>query len=371
MHVGMVAFTDLRYDYRIFREARCLVEAGHRVTLISSLFHRGPVPAWDGVVTRGIPIDRRRSLRLSYPAFWRQATRQLAAAAPEVCHAHDLDALLPAMRVARQRCLPLIYDSHELWTEQSSLRGRPHIRAIWMLLERFLIRSVDQTITVSQSIADELQQRYGLAQVCLVRNLPPYQPPVSSHRLRDALRLDPARPVVLYQGGFLPGNGLPELIQAAPGFGDAALVLLGDGPEEDRLRRLVEAHRLGEAVYFHPRVPFAELHACTCSADLGVCLFTGTARSSAYALPNKLFEYLMAGLPVLASDLPEMRRVVLEAEAGLVVNPLDGSGIARAVVEMLADQDRRVRWRQAALAAARQYCWEAEAQRLTALYASL
>lgn len=371
MHVGMVAFTDLRYDYRIFREARCLADAGHRVTLVSSLFHRGPAPAWEGVVTRGIPVDRNRSLRLTYPDFWRQAAGKLAQAAPEVCHAHDLDALLPAARVARQRRVPLVYDSHELWTEQSSLLGRPHIRAIWRLLERYLIRSVDRTITVSQPIADELRQRYGLTQVCLVRNLPPYRAPVSSNLLRDALGLPPTRPVVLYQGGFLTDNGLSELILSAPNFGSAALVLLGDGPEESRLRHLVAARHLEGLVYFHPRVPFADLHAYTCSADLGLCLIKGTSRSFAYSLPNKLFEYLMAGLPVLASDLPEMRRVVQDSAAGMVVDPMDGAQVAQAVVEMLADPVRRAQWRQAALTAAQHYCWETESQRLIDLYASL
>ncbi len=368
MHIGMVAFTDLRYDFRIYREATALAAAGHRVSVVASLFHAGPSPAWEGITIVGLPVNRARSLRHTYPSFWRRATQALKTVAPTAVHGHDLDALWPAARVAQQLRAPLVYDSHELWTEQSSLLGRPHVRAFWRLLERRLIRTADHTITVSQPIADELQRRYRLRAVGVIRNLPPYRAPLAGDPLRPALGLAPSRPVVLYQGGFLTENGLAEVIAAAPGFGDAALVLLGDGPDEDRLRRLVAQAGLEQRVLFHPRVPFAALHAYTCAADVGLCLIKGTCRSFAYSLPNKLFEYLMAGLPVLASDLPEMGRVVTEAQVGLVVDPLDPQQVAHGVRALLADPGQRARWRLAALAAARRFCWEEEAHQLLALY---
>jgi glycosyltransferase involved in cell wall biosynthesis len=148
-------------------------------------------------------------------------------------------------------------------------------------------------------------------------------------------------------------------------------VLLGSGPREAALKEQVRSRNLGDRVYFLPRVPFGELHSYTCSADLGLCLIKGAGRSFYHSLPNKLFEYLMAGLPVLASDFPEMRAVVEESGAGLVANPQDLRDVREKVRAVLTDPLRRRTYGQAALAAARHYNWEQEAPRLLALYAGL
>lgn len=372
MHICMVVFGDLRFDYRVFREAQCLSQAGHRVSIVSSSFDPSPLQGWEGIDLHLIPIDRSRSLRILYPAFWRQARPLLLAMRADVYHAHDLDALWPAAAAAKQRDVPLVYDSHEFWIEQSSLVDRPLIRHFWALLERRLIRQVHRTITVGTSIARSLQERYGLDQVTVVRNLPLYRPPVESNRIRSELGLAAGRPVVLYQGGFLTDNGLAEQIEALAGLDeDLALVLIGDGPTEGALKELVRRQNLEGRVYFIPRVPFAELHSYTCSADLGLCLIKGTGKSFYYSLPNKLFEYLMAGLPVLASSFPDMRAVVEESGAGLVVNPQDLRDIREKVQCFFADPSRLQTYRQAALAAAQRYNWEQEAPRLLSLYANL
>lgn len=372
MHICMAVFGDLRFDYRVFREAQCLRQAGHRVSIVSSSFDAAPLMGWEGIELHLVPVDRSRSLRVLYPAFWKQARPLLLAARADAYHAHDLDALWPAAAAAKQLDVPLIYDSHEFWTEQSSLVGRPLIRHFWSLLERRLIRQVHRTITVGTSIAESLQERYGLDHVTVVRNLPLYRPPVESDRIRSELGLAEGRPVVLYQGGFLTGNGLSEQIEALAGLDqDLALVLIGDGPREAALKEQVRQQQLGGRVYFISRVPFAELHSYTCSADLGLCLIKGTGRSFYYSLPNKLFEYLMAGLPVVASDFPDMRAVVEQSGAGLVANPVHPGDIRAKVGSMLADPSGRRAYRQAALAAAQRFNWEQEGPLLVSLYASL
>lgn len=372
MHISMAVFGDLRFDYRVFREAQCLCQAGHRVSIVSSAFDPAPLQGWGKVELHLIPIDRSGSLRLTYPHFWRQARKLLLAARADAYHAHDLDALWPAAAAARRFDVPLIYDSHEYWTEQSSLVTRPAIRHFWALLESRLIRRVHRTIAVSTSIARSLQEQYGLEEVVVVRNLPLYRSPVPSDRIRAELGLAADRRVVLYQGGFLTDNGLAEQIDAFGGLGeDLAFVLVGDGPRETALKAQVRERGLGDRVYFIPRVPFAELHSYTCSADLGLCLIKGTGRSFYYSLPNKLFEYLMAGLPVLASDFPDMRAVIEESAAGLVANPNDPEEIRAQIQGFFADPARAPAYRQAALAAARRYNWEQEAPRLLAVYAGL
>ena len=372
MHIAMALFGDLRFDYRVFREATSLQQAGHKVSIVCSTFHAGPITGWDNFDIYPIPVDRNLSLRLLYPTFWRQARQHLSSINVDAYHAHDLDTLLPAARAARQRDVPLIYDSHELWTEQSSLEKRPFIRFFWQEMEKRLITRVHRTISVSPSIAQILQKRYCLDhEVVLLRNLPLYQTPEDNDQIRTQLGLAKDQSIVLYQGGFLTGNGLTEQIQAIAGVDEAVLVLLGDGPTEDILKDQVRKSGLERKVYFIPRVPFAQLHRYSCSATIGLCLIKGSGLSFYYSLPNKLFEYMMAGLPVLASDFPDMRTVITQTNAGALANPQDITAIRNQLNTMLADSQGLQRTRKAALKAAQRYSWEQEAPNLTQLYTSL
>lgn len=374
MHICMVVFGDLPYDFRVYRQARALADAGNRVSLVASDFASAPLPdSWADFDLHLIPIDRQRSLRYSYPHFWQRAAHQACALSADVYHAHDLDALWPAARAARQLRVPLVYDSHELFARQSSLVGRPVVRGFWEFCERRLLRRVHRVLTVSDAIALDLQRRYGLVDTpAVIRNLPPWRQPVADPRLRCALGLcgDP-EPLALYQGGFLTDNGLAEVIDAMRYIDVGRLVLLGGGPTEAALRAQVAAAELADRVRFLPKVPFPELHEWTCGADVGVCVIKPTGDSFMWSLPNKLFEYFIAGLPVLAGDTPQIRQVITDTGAGVVADARDPRAIAGALRSLFDDTDLRRQLSTAAQVAARRYCWEQEAPRLLALYASL
>ena len=370
MRICMVAFTDLNFDYRIYREATSLRRAGHQVVIVASSFKPTPLKGWDDFEIHSIPLDRSRSLRRLYPLFWQRAYPLLIATHPDSYHAHDLDSLWPAVRAAQRLDLPIVYDAHEFWTEQSSLVNRPLMRSCWSLLERRLIRRVDRVITVSGSIAQSLKERYRLDEVVVLRNLPLFRHKVQSNLIRGTLDLPDDRPIVLYQGGFLTENGLREQIEAAAGLA-AALVLIGDGPSEQALRNQVCAAGLDDRVYFIPRVPFHQLHNYTCSADLGLCLIKGTGKSFYYSLPNKLFEYMMAGLPILASNFPEMQRIVRETRTGVTVDPTNIVAIREQITAFLDNAEQREACAKASLQAAQHYNWEREAAQLTQLYETL
>ena len=129
--------------------------------------------------------------------------------------------------------------------------------------------------------------------------------------------------------------------------------MIGDGRCEAALKAQVQQAGLKEKVYFIPRVPFGELHNYTCAADLGLCLIKGTGKSFYYSMPNKMFEYMMAGLPVLASDFPEMRSVVQASGAGQVVDPQNIEAIRQCIQGLLDEPTRIQQYGEAALRAAR------------------
>ena len=370
----MVVFGDLPFDFRVYREAKTLADAGNEISLVASDFGSAPLPqAWSDFDLQLIPINRQHSLRRSYPRFWRLASVRALALSADVYHAHDLDALWPAVRAARRLKVPLIYDSHELFARQSSLVDRATVRKFWEWWEQRLLRRVDRVMTVSDTIAEDLRQRYGLAKTpAVIRNLPPWREPVRDRRLRRALGLlDDHEPLALYQGGFLTDNGLSEVIDAMRGVTVGRLVLLGGGPTEPALRAQVAAAGLTDRVRFLPKVPFPELHEWTCGADVGICVIKPTGDSFTWSLPNKLFEYFIAGLPVLAGDTPQIRQVIEATGAGALTNPSDPAAISMALRSLFDDGGLRIRMGSAAREAARLYCWEQEAPRLLALYASL
>ena len=156
-----------------------------------------------------------------------------------------------------------------------------------------------------------------------------------------------------------------------PDVEGAALVFLGEGP----LQPVLEAHvrRLGleQRVRFLPMVPPDELLRATASADVGACLIEGITLSLRLALPNKLFEYLMAGLPVLASDLPELRRVVAGYDVGLLVDWQDQAALVRALRDMVEHPERRARWASHAPRVLETFNWEAASERLQRIYRDL
>lgn len=373
MRVCMVVFGDLAFDFRVFREACALSDAGHEVAIVTSHFGGSLPSVWKRFRIRSIPIDRGRSLRRSYPVFWRHALAAASDERAEVYHAHDLDALWPACRAATRLRAALVYDSHELFTGQSSLVNRPLVRGFWRHMEGWLISRVDRVVTVSLGIARQLAVTYRLVrEPAVVRNLPPLRDPVRSERLRMSLGLSgDGLPLALYQGGFLVDNGLREVIEGMGRVHSGRLALMGSGPTESGLRCQVAMSGLQDRVRFLARVPFPDLHEHTCGADIGLCVIRPSGSSFSLSLPNKLFEYFMAGIPVLAGDTPEIRAVIEQTGAGVLVDPLDPGAIGSALESLLAEAPRREALARAARSAARRYCWEQEAPRLLEVYRSL
>lgn len=289
---------------------------------------------------------------------------------PDAVHAHDVNTLPVAAAVARAGRAFLVYDAHELYTEIGTLS--PRERAVWHWTERNLIARAAHVITVCESIADELAKRYGIGRPEVLLNCPP-RPSVPVTRdgghLRRRVGLDDStEPIVLYQGGFHPHRGLEELIDAVPHMERGVLVLMGWGVMEERLSQLVAARGLDSRVRLTGPVPQDELLQYTVDADVGVIPYQSVGLNNYYTTPNKLFEYIAAGVPVAGSRFPELIRFVEGLGVGRTFDPRDPHDIAAAINDVLGDEEAHAAMRERARAAATRLTWEEQVPPLLSIY---
>lgn len=292
--------------------------------------------------------------------FWRLSTQHVQKLSPDLVVSSDLPGLVGANLGARRLGRPHLHDCHELYLESTSFKG--YEKRLLRPIEAWFMRRADSVVVVNETIRGEYRKRYGVEGVVL-RNCGPAVPqtirdhPVDLHGL---LGLPLGAPIVLYQGGLAVGRGLDVLIAAAAKFPEGVhTVLVGSGQQREELGRQVEKLCLGDNVHFIPAVLPHELPAYTAAASVGVIPYQPVSTNNFMALPNKVFEYTGAGVPFVASDLPELRRIAEEAGCAEVYGPFDPHGLATAVTKILAAPDHET-YRRAAATFGQHNTWESE-----------
>ena len=260
-------------------------------------------------------------------------------------HASDLF-VLPALASAAEVHLGrLTFDSRELYPHVGATRGKPWASWFWGMIERRYIRRADRVFTVNDSIADRLAETYRIDRPVVVPNVPqPRRSGGASTYLRDYFGIPDDTLLLLAQGYIKPGRGFEAAVRALKHVEGPHLVFLGDGPLRERLSSMAGEAGLYERVHFHPAVPPGDLLDVTASADVGLCLIEPLTESLRLSLPNKLFEYLAAGIPVVGTRLPEIRRVIEEYDVGATVDDLRPESIAAALQRVIVSPDLLHRW---------------------------
>ncbi|MGC5584920.1 glycosyltransferase [Ornithinimicrobium sp. W1679] len=311
-----------------------------------------------------------QTVRLGH--WWYGVVRASRELRPDVVHANDANTLVPALLTTVGTPGLVVYDSHELWRRRNTRQDRWLAPAVDAVVETVGARLAAGVITVSPSIAAWLQRHYRLADTpTLVRNVPTARPTPSPEegRLRELAGLGPADRVVSYTGSITTGRGLEETVEALALLEeDVHLVLLGYGAPQYVTRLLRQARAAGVAHRMHlvGSVPSAQVPQTLADADVAVVYVRPICLSYLYSLPNKLFESIHAGLPIVAADLPDTAEVVRRHGVGEVFDARTPADLAAAIRAVLADPGH---YRRAAVTAARELTWEHEAERMIALYA--
>ena len=281
-----------------------------------------------------------------------------------------------ALGLGRRQRIPVVYDARDIYLDAGNLaRLSGPMRWLVGRAEQGWARGANRVITVNRPYAEVMAGRWGVELPLIVMNCSyRYQPPSPrGRRFHDTLGLDPATRVVVYQGGFSRDRGIEQLIAAIPDVPGATLVLLGYGSLQGELERVAADPATGGRVRVMAAVPPTELLDWIASADVVAMPIQPTTLNHRLTTPNKLFEALAAGVPVVASDLPGMAPIVRETACGLLVDPTDRAAIAAALREVLDTPAAEMAdWRARCSAAAREtYNWERQLDGLLAEYTRL
>lgn len=279
---------------------------------------------------------------LRYMEFLMRAARVLAGLRADVIVGHDVT-VMPAVLVARWvRHAAVVYHAHELWSEASE--DNAPLRSLWRRVERWVVRSADRVVAPEPHRAVILHEEYGARQLpVLVRNVPPATedaPRSDGATLHALLGLAVDAQVVVYQGLVAASRCLEEAADALALLpAQVHLVVIGGGEERTRARLAAHATHAAGRLHLVPHVERAALAPLTASAQVGLLLYRNDGRNNYYAAPNKLYEYLFAGLPVVASDFPGLHAIVVEGGFGACADPVDARAIASAIGKALQVAD--------------------------------
>lgn len=313
---------------------------------------------------------------VSLLSYWARAARAAHEFRPDVIHANDANTLVPAAAVkllSRGR-VAIVYDSHELWRHRNVDRTPVIGPALDAVMEGLGIRAADAVLTVSPSIVHHLQRTYSLPVApALVRNVPAAAPipSTSDGVLRERAGLGEEDKVIAYGGRITAARGIEETIAALPHLpATVHFVLLGYGEDADleRVHRTAASAGVSERVHLVGAVAPDAVSRSLADGDVAVVHVRPVCLSYRYALPNKLFESIRAGLPVAVADLPDMRAVVEELGVGEVFTAEDPEDLAATLAAILADPEP---YRERSRAAAAQLTWEHEAEAMIDRYRHL
>jgi len=358
---------DLYTDQRVKRICAFLHDSGFEVTLCGRQLKNSldikdrpyEIKRFKLLFNKGALFYANYNIRLFFYLLFHQADWLLA---------NDLDTLL-ANRMAKsfKKQCTLVYDAHEYFTGVPELERRPKIQNIWKRIEKFCLPKVDKMYTVNLSIATLYQALYP-KKIGVVRNISDFTPPKT--RLdRKALGLPLDKKIVIIQGaGINIDRGGEEAVEAIQKVPNSVLIFVGDGDVIPSLKAKVEKENLKDKVLFFGKQPYDILMNYTICSDLGLSLDKDTNVNYRFSLPNKVFDYIHAGIPLLVTNLIEVKNVVEGYSVGEVCEDLSPDQLAEDIERILFDEELYQKYQSNTQKASKELNWKNESKKLCEIY---
>jgi glycosyltransferase involved in cell wall biosynthesis len=366
--VVVSVINDLSFDQRVDKVCSTLTNNGFDVLLIGRK-RKESIP-----VSRSYQTYRMNLLftkgALFYAFFNLRLFFKLLFVKADVFHANDLDTLLANRWASKLRRKSLVYDSHEYFTGVPEIQNRPKIKMIWEKIERAIFPKLKHIFTVNQSIADLYSSQYN-KDVQVLRNVP-RNDDLKKTKSRTDLGIPLDKKIVLVQGtGINIDRGIEELLDAISIMEDTVLYIVGSGDVLEHLRaRSQDADLIGKVVFIG-KLPYHEMMQYTYNADVGVTLDKDTNINYRFSLPNKIFDYIKAGLPVLSSDLVELKKIINQYEIGVITPDHSPEEIKKSLLALWDNDSRFSQYKENTIKAAAELTWEKEVEILIDVYRKL
>ncbi len=351
----ITATNDLTTDQRIKKTSDCFNELGYDILLIGRSIKNGlPLNSpystcrFSLFFTKGFLFYAEFNLRLFFKLLFLKKS---------LLFSNDLDTLLPNYLVSKIRSNKLIYDSHEYFTEVPELVNRPRVKSVWLFIEKLIFPKLKNIITVNEALAKIYKNKYGVP-VAVIKNVPYLKSKIDPEEFKIGQANDR---IILYQGALNMGRGLELMIDSMAFLKNCLFVIIGDGDLLKDLQKKVEAQGLRDKIIFLGKVLPEKLPGFTMNADLGISLEEDFGLSYRYALPNKIFDYVQAGIPVLASDLPLYNELFAEFQIGEILKTRTPESVARTIDHIIAN---RLTYQPELKKAASVYHWDNEKLKL-------
>ena len=353
---------DLVTDNRVNKTCMALIECGYDVTLVGrKLSNSLPIPNWSFKTIRFKMIFKKGplfyfffNLRLFFVGLINKT---------DLFYANDLDTLAPMFLLSKLKKKPLIYDSHELFCEVPELKASRIKKSIWQKLEGYIIPKLKTCITVNDSIAKIYEAKYNVP-FYIIRNISDFdQSFIPKSRVQLSLPED--KKIILLQGaGINVDRGAEELIDAMEFVQNALLYIIGNGDVWKNLKQKVSFNKsIQNKVVLINKLPKSELINYTFNADIGLSIDKNTNLNYLYSLPNKIFDYIQAEIPILASRLPEIENIILQYKIGDFIDDHNPKTIANKLNEMLYSQQLSSYKKYLAIAK-KEITWKSEKEKL-------
>lgn len=352
-------FGNINFDTRCFNLYNSLLESGYDVEFVGFDWLTEGFESVKGPKTI-YKLTKKFPSILFYFKFFSILKYNLLKRKYDILFAEDLYTLPVCIVIGKLKGAKIIYDCRELFGFLAGLKDKPYVQKLWRTIEKIFINKANLVLVTGRMDDEFLKSEYHLNNTFVLRNLPLFKKSVSPVDFYNKLGIEKDKKILIYQGVVVHGRGLKIIYEVLRKSDDFVLIVLGDGEHLTYYQDLSKSLSIDKKVFFAGKISQEELINYTSSAFIGLSLIENLSLSYYYALPNKLFEYIMAEVPVIATSLPQMKEIINEFKVGFIVEENDFESIRQIIEKLNQDNLNYNQLKENCRKASKILCWENE-----------